>query len=467
MALSWITPKTNWKASTPFTYTDYNRIRNNLLYLNEKINAMNPEMAQELDLGEAKTGYTANYHASEFNAFEDALESFTRIGGNANKGERNTYYPNTPFIGYKDLNRIESSCLSWKTYEPPLAEISLSPEQIRIKVGETQQLTIVTSPTGVTYTATYKSDNTTAATVDANGLVTGVGDGQFTIMATVKSGGKTYKLTASGRIQSDTVGSFFIFNNQKYYYDFIYAGGEDYIAKKSSTDMTYGYFLVPVYRTTALVGKWGNREIPYIWDDIRSDYRQAVDDFVNANFSKQLKDAIVEFSTRNLSATANAHNEYGYILQYAYGNVRKTSKYFLPYHWHYKFPMPSEADPSDSQCTRSHLKNLIDFTPEQMDGVPLINGTDKGQLMPIRMKNGDDYTMARYLNGNIYNADYDELLPLRPWFAVRSYSISVYSIPNDDGVYSIDWTKRADSIPIHKLTKGVIIRDDTGTGRTG
>ena len=467
MALSWITPKTDWKASTPFTYTDYNRIRNNLLYINDRLNAMYPDVAQELDLGEAKTGYTANYHASEFNAFEDALESFTRIGGDANKGERNTYYPNTPFIGYKDLNRIESCCLSWKTYEPPLAEISLSPEQIKIKVGETQQLTIVTNPSGVTYTVTYKSDNTTAATVDANGLVTGVGDGQYTITATVKCGGKTYKLTASGRIQSDLVGSFFMFNNQKYSYDFLYVGYADNTIKKSSTTKTYGYFLVPVYRTTALVGKWGTREIPYLWDDLSSDYRQAINNFMDANFSKQLKKVFENYAVRRLTATGNYHNEQGYLLQYADAGMTSMEKTFLPYHWNYKLPMPSEADPIDSQCNKPHLKNVIDFTPEQIDGVPLINGIDKGQLMPIRMKNGDDYTMARYLNGNIYNADYEELLPLRPWFAVSSGAIVVYPTPNDDGVYSIDWTRSAGSIAINKLPKGTIIRDDTGTGRTG
>lgn len=114
MSYEWITPKTNWVKTDQFTYQDYNRIRNNLLYLNEQINVNYPNLSKELDLGEEKTGYANDYYPSEFEAFEDALESFKRIGINVNLGERINYKGNSSFIDFASLNRIEKNCLNWK-----------------------------------------------------------------------------------------------------------------------------------------------------------------------------------------------------------------------------------------------------------------------------------------------------------------------------------------------------------------
>ncbi len=112
MSLEWITPKTNWAKTDIFAYTDYNRIRNNLLYLNDLLNERYPETAQSLDLGNA-LAFSSDYSPSQFNAFEDALESFTRVGLDANIGSKKTYKGNDPFIGYGELNRLESCCLRW------------------------------------------------------------------------------------------------------------------------------------------------------------------------------------------------------------------------------------------------------------------------------------------------------------------------------------------------------------------
>lgn len=114
MSYEWITPKTDWVKTDQFTYQDYNRIRNNLLYLNEQINVNYPNLSKELDLGEEKTGYANDYYPSEFEAFEDALESFKRIGINVNIGERINYKGNSSFIDFASLNRIEKNCLNWK-----------------------------------------------------------------------------------------------------------------------------------------------------------------------------------------------------------------------------------------------------------------------------------------------------------------------------------------------------------------
>ncbi len=115
MSYEWITPKTDWVKTDQFTYQDYNRIRNNLLYLNEQINATYTNLSKELDLGEEKTGYANDYYPSEFEAFEDALESFKRIGINVNLGERINHKGNNSFIDFASLNRIEKNCLNWKS----------------------------------------------------------------------------------------------------------------------------------------------------------------------------------------------------------------------------------------------------------------------------------------------------------------------------------------------------------------
>lgn len=132
--MEWITPKTDWTRSDYFTYEDYNRIRNNLLYLNEKLNGVYPEKYVELDLGEPKTGYGDKYYPSEFNAFENALESFTRVGENVNLGDIKVFKGNDPFITYDELNRIEKCCLRWYDYNPATVE-EIIPSETNITLG--------------------------------------------------------------------------------------------------------------------------------------------------------------------------------------------------------------------------------------------------------------------------------------------------------------------------------------------
>ena len=447
MPYSWITPKTNWKSSDYITYTDYNRIRNNLLYINDQLNTMFPDKAQTLDLGSAKTGYSNVYHASEFNAFEDALESFARVGADVNTGKRNTYKPNCPFIGYQDLNRIESCCLKWKTFEPSVESVTMTPEEIKIKVGETQQMTINIVPSSATYTVTYKCDNTTAAPVDANGLVTGVGEGQYTITATVKSGKKTFTLTSGGRIQTETIGSFFMFNNQKYFYDLVYVG------KPSKTLYDEVYYFLPKYRTSALASKWGDT-----WTDDEADYRMVLKNFMESNFSTQLK--------KRAGAGYYVPQLYEKSGKVTYKSGEKRINQTLPTATFYGMSMPDNANPKSGSSYYRYTP--MKMTAEEMDGVALITGQDKGQLIQVRLKDGDNFTMARLLGGSIYPAERDEVLPIRPILTVGASNLKVYATPNDDGSYSIDWTgKSSGSIYIKNLPLGTIIRDDTGTGRTG
>lgn len=190
MSYEWITPKTDWTTTTRFEYTDYNRIRNNLLYINDMLNELYPDKAQSLDLGDAKTGYANEYAVSEFNAFEDALESFTRVGQDVNVGDRNYYRGNNSFIWADALNRLEQCCLRWYNLDPVVESATLSPSTFELQVGQTQQLILTVVPSNADYTVEYTS-STNSMTVDNTGLVTcaNLTNANTVITATVKQKG--------------------------------------------------------------------------------------------------------------------------------------------------------------------------------------------------------------------------------------------------------------------------------------
>ena len=45
MEVDWIKPKTNWASTDKMNLEDYNRIKNNILYLKEKANEVNKEFS--------------------------------------------------------------------------------------------------------------------------------------------------------------------------------------------------------------------------------------------------------------------------------------------------------------------------------------------------------------------------------------------------------------------------------------
>ena len=70
-----------------------------------------------------------------------------------------------------------------------VSSISISPETTTIRVGETKQLTAAVLPNDAdNKEIEWSSSDTSVATVDANGLVTGVAKGEVTITATAKDG---------------------------------------------------------------------------------------------------------------------------------------------------------------------------------------------------------------------------------------------------------------------------------------
>ena len=158
MSYEWITPKTDWTTTTRFEYTDYNRIRNNLLYINDMLNELYPDKAQSLDLGDAKTGYANEYAVSEFNAFEDALQSFTRVGQDVNIGDRNYYRGNDSFIWADALNRLEQCCLRWKEVSIIQAtSIDIIPKKAILTYGEPLTYDVVVMPTNATHKDSYET----------------------------------------------------------------------------------------------------------------------------------------------------------------------------------------------------------------------------------------------------------------------------------------------------------------------
>ena len=186
MSYEWITPKTDWVKTDQFTYQDYNRIRNNLLFLNDRFNNDNPEKAVEINLGLPKTSYDNDYFPSEFEAFEKALDSFKRMDGNVTVGERGSYKGNSNFVNADELNHLEQSCLNWFNFNVAITSATLTPTPFEVGIGDTIQLTLSVLPLNAKYTVEYSSTDATVATVSSTGLVTGISNGTFYIKALIK-----------------------------------------------------------------------------------------------------------------------------------------------------------------------------------------------------------------------------------------------------------------------------------------
>jgi hypothetical protein len=108
--MAWIPPKTNWKAADSFDlYTDYFRIKNNILWLQELISEEHKPFAviEMRDYGIDGVGFADFYNNIERNI--DIL---------ANAGFRDPKIPptktwagNRAIWNYADLNRIEGALL--------------------------------------------------------------------------------------------------------------------------------------------------------------------------------------------------------------------------------------------------------------------------------------------------------------------------------------------------------------------
>jgi uncharacterized protein YjdB len=86
----------------------------------------------------------------------------------------------------------------------PVTSVSVSPASASVSVGGTQQLTATVLPSNATnQTVSWSSSNTSVATVNASGLVTGVATGTATITVTTQDGSRT--ATSSITVTNTTV----------------------------------------------------------------------------------------------------------------------------------------------------------------------------------------------------------------------------------------------------------------------
>lgn len=106
----WQQPKTDWRASDFFNIQDYNRIKGNLNEIRSMALELWPEFEFE-DMGQDKAYQDYGFYADEINRFEDNLDHICTGTYPFGIGDKRTYSENQPFIGWEELNRIESACL--------------------------------------------------------------------------------------------------------------------------------------------------------------------------------------------------------------------------------------------------------------------------------------------------------------------------------------------------------------------
>lgn len=112
--MGWTTPKTNWAKTDFFNLSDYNRIKNNLVYLKTLANEIYASFDIP-DLGGDISDYEHIWTPSEFNNMETALENiFNASSLTISIGSKTMFSNNGLFIQYGELNRIESAMLQMR-----------------------------------------------------------------------------------------------------------------------------------------------------------------------------------------------------------------------------------------------------------------------------------------------------------------------------------------------------------------
>ena len=106
----WTQPKTNWNTSDRFNISDFNRIKNNLVFVHTWLSDLVGNFSL-IDMGEDITNYDGYWEVAKFNAFETNLETLNKHALNRNYGTTKTFYENGLFINADELNRIESAIL--------------------------------------------------------------------------------------------------------------------------------------------------------------------------------------------------------------------------------------------------------------------------------------------------------------------------------------------------------------------
>lgn len=115
--MAWSTPKTDWYGETVdgvytgdrFNAADFNRIKNNLVYLRELTIKMYDEFAIQ-NVGSDKT-YKDYFYADEINALEANLVTINSHSLKRSYGTVPSYVDNGNVMDFKELNRLEGAIL--------------------------------------------------------------------------------------------------------------------------------------------------------------------------------------------------------------------------------------------------------------------------------------------------------------------------------------------------------------------
>lgn len=101
-------PKTNWASDDAFNIGDFNRIKNNLLVLENYIGGQNTWY----DLGDDITSTEGTWNPTYFTNIERNLSKMNGKVTVDNSFSSRTYYAGGPFIKYDRLNQIEQDTLA-------------------------------------------------------------------------------------------------------------------------------------------------------------------------------------------------------------------------------------------------------------------------------------------------------------------------------------------------------------------
>ena len=110
---AFVEPKVNWTVNDRFNIQDYNRIKNNLEYLYERAIQI-LSYFEIFGMGTNITEYSGFWSVEKFNLFETNLDLLNEKILSRDFGTKQVFFENGPFIGYEELNRIESAILDMK-----------------------------------------------------------------------------------------------------------------------------------------------------------------------------------------------------------------------------------------------------------------------------------------------------------------------------------------------------------------
>ena len=139
--MAWSTPRTDWVVTDRFNITDYNRIKNNIQWLLDKAEELLIIEIDYTDMGSDVSGYTGLRSASQFNAFEDNIDTVNETVLYKDYGDTKTFYTNGQFIDYVELNRIESATLGIRATVDGL-EAGISNKHLAFTLGQYNALKI-------------------------------------------------------------------------------------------------------------------------------------------------------------------------------------------------------------------------------------------------------------------------------------------------------------------------------------